>query len=184
MKTLRLLPVLLLAMVALNVTAMAQRRDPLTDKEVNQLRETAQEPDKRMHLLVTFTKARMEMLEHLRTDQNMANAQADKIGDLLDDIANIVDHDADGVVLALGESLLALLCKALVIGLLTLQCLDLLVEGIRGENRALAPELVVAGFQIFFQLGELIADLPALGVELGLDALARGGFADDTLHVD
>lgn len=70
----------------------AQRRDPLTDKEVDQLRETAQEPDKRMHLWVTFAKARIEAIDHLRSDKKMADTQAEKVSELLDDVASIVDE--------------------------------------------------------------------------------------------
>ncbi len=98
MRTVSRWAILFLLVASFAAPALAQaNRDPLTDKEVDQLRETAQEPEKRMHLLVSFAQARMEMIDHLRTDQNMANAQADKIGSLLDDVASIVDEIDDNL---------------------------------------------------------------------------------------
>ena len=95
MKLLRCLAVGILLLTS--CSAVAQRRDPLTDKEADQLRETAQEPNKRMHLLVIFAKARMEAIDHLRSDQKMAETQSDKITELLDDVAAIVDEIDDNL---------------------------------------------------------------------------------------
>jgi hypothetical protein len=64
------LVVLLLAAFAL--PGMAQRRhDPLNEKEIDELRDTAQEPAKRIKLMIGYTKARMEMIEHMRTDPKL-----------------------------------------------------------------------------------------------------------------
>jgi hypothetical protein len=83
--------VALLVIVASSFVA-AQQHDALTEKEADQLRETAQEPNKRLLLLVDFAKARMEAIDHLRTDQNMASVQADQVMTLLGDVASIVDE--------------------------------------------------------------------------------------------
>ena len=60
----------------LSAPVWAQRRhDPLTDAEIDQLREFAQEPENRMKLYIKFTKARMEMIQHMRTDPKLMGDQ-------------------------------------------------------------------------------------------------------------
>ena len=72
-------------------------RDPLTDKEVDQLRETAVDPEKRLKLMVDFTRARMATVDQLRTDPKMAKDRGIKIHDLLEDISTLVDEIDDNV---------------------------------------------------------------------------------------
>ena len=69
-------------------------RDPLNDKEVDQLRETAIDPEKRLHLMVEFTKARMDNVEKLRSDPK-AKDRGGQIHDLLEDISSLVDEIDD-----------------------------------------------------------------------------------------
>jgi hypothetical protein len=71
-------------------------RDPLTDAEVDQLRETAIEPEKRLKLMVDFTKARMTSLEQVRTDPK-AKDRGKRMHDLLEDISTLVDEIDDNV---------------------------------------------------------------------------------------
>lgn len=71
-------------------------RDPLTDAEVDQLRETAIEPEKRLKLMVDFTKARMTSLEQVRTDPK-AKDPGKRMHDLLEDISTLVDEIDDNV---------------------------------------------------------------------------------------
>jgi hypothetical protein len=85
-------PLLMIAVLLISCFAAAQRRDALTEKEADQLRDLAQEPNKRMHLMVTFAKARMEAIDHLRSDKNMAEAQGEQVSNLLGDIASIMDE--------------------------------------------------------------------------------------------
>lgn len=73
------------------------QRDPLTSKEVDQLRETAQEPEKRLKLMVEFTRARMMTLEQVRTDPKVAKDRGERMHDLLQDIASMVDELDDNV---------------------------------------------------------------------------------------
>ncbi|HUR37616.1 MAG TPA: hypothetical protein VM009_07345, partial [Terriglobales bacterium] len=47
------------------------RRDPLTETEVDQLREVTQEPIKRIKLIVKFARARMLAMEQLRSDPKL-----------------------------------------------------------------------------------------------------------------
>ena len=72
-------------------------RDPLTDKEVDQLRETAVEPEKRLKLMVDFTRARMVTVDQLRSDPKPAKDRGTKIHDLLEDVSSLVDEIDDNV---------------------------------------------------------------------------------------
>jgi len=72
-------------------------RDPLNDKEVDQLRETAIEPDKRLKLMVEFTKARMLAIDQLRSDPKLAKDRGKRIHDLLEDLGTLVDEIDDNV---------------------------------------------------------------------------------------
>lgn len=73
------------------------KRDPLTEPEVDQLRETAQEPDKRLKLMVKFARARMLAIDQLRSDPKLAQGRGEKIHDLLEDFMNLVDEIDDNV---------------------------------------------------------------------------------------
>lgn len=77
--------------------SQARERDPLNEKEVDQLRETAMEPEKRLKLMVDFTRARMTSLEQMRTDPKAGKDRGQKIHDLLEDIADLVDEIDDNV---------------------------------------------------------------------------------------
>src|SRR5947209_18178955 len=72
-------------------------RDPLTDKEVDQLRETAIEPEKRLKLMVEFTRARMLAIDQLRSDPKMGKDRGKRMHDLLEDIATLIDEIDDNV---------------------------------------------------------------------------------------
>ena len=87
---------MLFAILLAATSLVAQRRDPLDSGETDQLRESAQDPNKRIHLLSNFAKARMAAIDNLRSDQNMADTQADEVAKLLDDLASIVDEIVKG----------------------------------------------------------------------------------------
>jgi hypothetical protein len=64
-----------------------QKRDPLTNPEIDQLRDTAQEPDLRLKLYVSFARARLVALEQVRSDPKTADrgvATHDGLQDFLD----------------------------------------------------------------------------------------------------
>jgi len=73
------------------------KRDPLTESEVDQLRETAQEPDKRLKLMVKFARARMLAIDQLRSDPKLAQGRGEKVHDLLEDFMNLMDEIDDNV---------------------------------------------------------------------------------------
>ena len=87
------------AVLALSVpvTCQVHDRDPLNDKEVDQLRETAIEPEKRLKLMVEFTKARMLAIDQLRSDPKLAKDRGKRIHDLLEDVGTLVDEIDDNV---------------------------------------------------------------------------------------
>lgn len=88
----------ILLLAAFTLHGMAQRRhDPLNEKEIDELRDTAQEPAKRMKLMIGFANARMEMIEHMRTDPSLAGENGSGIRKLLDDVANLVDEIDDNL---------------------------------------------------------------------------------------
>ncbi len=86
------------AVVALALPVVAQRnRDPLNPREIDDLREAAQDPAQRMKLLVSYAKARMDMLEHVRSDPKLAGEDGSGIRKLLQDVATLVDEIDDNL---------------------------------------------------------------------------------------
>src|SRR2546426_9263216 len=64
-----------------------RRRDPLTRLEVDQLRDTAWEPEQRLKLYIKFARARLAAVEQARSDPKVtdrAQATHDKLQDFLD----------------------------------------------------------------------------------------------------
>jgi len=77
--------------------AVAQsKNDPLTQAEIDQLRDTAQEPEKRLELYVTFARARLETVEKVSTDAKATN-RGKEIHDRLQDFLDIYDELDDNV---------------------------------------------------------------------------------------
>ncbi len=72
--------------------AQVRQRDPLNEKESDELREVAQEPDKRLKLLVKFTRARMAAIDQLRSDSKVAAGRGQQLHDLLQDFTALIDE--------------------------------------------------------------------------------------------
>ena len=77
--------------------AFAQHRDPLNDKEIDQMREAADYPDKRLELMVSFARARMASIEQLRADPKSAKDRPMQIHDLLQDFTSLLDEIDDNI---------------------------------------------------------------------------------------
>ena len=75
---------------ALVQCGLAQRRDPLTPSEVDQMRETADYPDKRLALMAGFAKARITSIEQLSADPKASKDRPAKIHDLLQDFTSLL----------------------------------------------------------------------------------------------
>lgn len=77
---------------ALCLPSGAGRRDPLNDKEVDQLREIAQEGDKRLHLLLSFVRRRMFDIEQLQRTPKDFEGRGQRLHDQLEDFTTLVDE--------------------------------------------------------------------------------------------
>lgn len=79
------------------VASVAQRhRDPLTQAEINQVRDTSWEPKLRLPLYVEFARARLVKLEEARSDPKTKD-RAKQTHDLLDDFQLLYDELNDNI---------------------------------------------------------------------------------------
>jgi len=81
----------------MSANAAAQKRDPLNEKEVDQMRETADYPDKRLEAMVQFTRARVASIEQLQANAKTAKDRPMQIHDLLDDFTALLDEIEDNI---------------------------------------------------------------------------------------
>ena len=86
----------LFLLISLSLPVFASGRDPLTTKEVDELRDAAQNGDKRIALLVKFTKARMLALQQVLSDPKLED-RPQQIHDLLDDFNYLNDELDDNL---------------------------------------------------------------------------------------
>lgn len=93
----RFMMVSLLLMALLPAWAQRRQHDPLSDMETDQLRDVAQEPEKRIKLFVKFVRARMAAIDQIRSDPKFADDRGGKLHDLLEDLSNLVDEMDDNV---------------------------------------------------------------------------------------
>lgn len=87
-----LLAALLFLVWAQAVFTQIPRRDPLTDAEADQIRELAQEPEKRLKLLAKFAQSRMLAIEQLRGDPKLAAGRGKQLHDLIEDVMLLVQE--------------------------------------------------------------------------------------------
>jgi hypothetical protein len=75
----------------------AQRhREPLTQAEIDQIRDASWEPKQRLALYVQFTRARLVKLEEMRSDPKTKN-RPKQTHDMLDDIQLLYDELNDNI---------------------------------------------------------------------------------------
>lgn len=77
-------------------TLSQRRSDPLTNDEINQLRDTAVEPELRMKLFVQFARARLVSLEQMRADPKTTD-RAYETRKHLEDFLSIYDELDDNL---------------------------------------------------------------------------------------
>jgi len=87
----------LLLLIMTSCAAARTRRDPLNDKETDELREAAQEPDKRFKLYIEYTQKRLVAVEDLRSPSSAAADRGEKIHDALEDFDALVQEISDNV---------------------------------------------------------------------------------------
>jgi len=78
-------------------SAFAQRhRDPLTQPEIDKIRDTSWEPNQRLALYVEFARTRLVNLEEMRNNPKTLN-RAQQTHDLLDDFQLLYDELNDNI---------------------------------------------------------------------------------------
>ncbi len=77
--------------------AAAQKRDPLNDKEIDEMRESADYPDKRLENMVKFTRARIAAIEQLQANAQTAKDRPMQVHDLLEDFTALLDEIEDNL---------------------------------------------------------------------------------------
>jgi hypothetical protein len=87
----------LFSFVATIVVAQRRDRDPLTEKEVDEMREAADYPNKRLELMVSFARARIATIDQLRGDPSAAATRPKQIHDLLEDFILLLDETDDNI---------------------------------------------------------------------------------------
>lgn len=94
----RWLTLLFLSLLVFSWFAGARaRRDPLNDKEVDELREVAQDPDKRLKLYVEYTQKRLVAVEELRSPTADSADRGAKIHDAIEDFNSLVQEISDNL---------------------------------------------------------------------------------------
>jgi hypothetical protein len=94
---LRIVLAALVLLLATLIPSPAKDRDPLTAVEVDQLREVAQDPEKRIKLLADFARARLLAIEQLRADPKLNEHRGPRIHDLLTDFLSICESLEDNL---------------------------------------------------------------------------------------
>ena len=87
----------LLFLAAMPLAGQLGGREPLNQKEIDELREVAQEPDKRLKLMVEFARARLATVDQLRGDPRFAADRGARVHDLLEDFTKLVDEIGDNI---------------------------------------------------------------------------------------
>ncbi len=89
--------VLLMSSAVLTPGASAQRHhDPLTQQEIDQIRDASWEPQKRLALYVQFARARLVKLEQMRADPKVKN-RPQQTHDILSDFLLLYDELNDNI---------------------------------------------------------------------------------------
>lgn len=78
--------------------AQAQtRQDPLNSREVELMRDSAQEPGRRIDLLIGFTRERVMAIEQLHSTAKEGHDNSSKLAGLLDELADLIDELDDNL---------------------------------------------------------------------------------------
>ncbi len=92
-----LLGAMMLSGLVSHAGAQVSNRDPLTDKEVDQMRETADFPNKRLELMIGFARARMKSIIDLRSATKIPPNRTQQIHELLQDFIALLDEIDDNI---------------------------------------------------------------------------------------
>ena len=92
----RLLQAIVLLLLLSATSAQVHRHDPLTDEEIDQLRDTTQLPEQRLKLLITFARARLAPLDQPLTATDSAG-RGREIHDHIEDFVALYDEFEDNI---------------------------------------------------------------------------------------
>jgi hypothetical protein len=84
-------------LIAITAAAAQTRHDPLNAREVEQMRDSAQDPKKRVELVLSFASERMLAIERLRTAAKPGANDPATIASLLADLAGLIDELDDNL---------------------------------------------------------------------------------------
>ena len=84
-------------LICLTGLSRAQKRDPLNEKEIDEMRETADWPDKRLEMMAKFARARMTAIDDLQANPKTAKDRPMQIHDLLEDFTALIDEIEDNI---------------------------------------------------------------------------------------
>jgi len=87
----RLLPFFLSIVIAMVASAQAHRRDPLTDAEIDKVRDSAQLPEVRLKLYIEFARARLENIQKTHSDTKATDREK-QTRDALQDFLDVYDE--------------------------------------------------------------------------------------------
>lgn len=87
----------ILACVACCANGQTRSRDPLTQQEVEQMRDTADFPNKRLELMIGFAKTRIKTINDLRTASKIPPDRPQQIHELLQDFVTLLDEIDDNI---------------------------------------------------------------------------------------
>ena len=99
--TSRWLPFLFLIVSSMFAAGQAHRRDPLTDPEIDKVRDAAQIPEVRLKLYISFARARLDKLQQVHSDPKGADREQQtrdglqEFLDVYDELNTNVDTYAD-----------------------------------------------------------------------------------------
>jgi hypothetical protein len=82
----------ILLLIPLCAVGQRQKRDPLSDLEVDKLRDAAQTPDVRLKLYIEFARTRLDHLQQAKADSKAADRDQ-QMQDALQDFIDIFDDD-------------------------------------------------------------------------------------------
>jgi hypothetical protein len=75
----------------------AGKRDPLSNAEIEQLREATDSPDKRFKLLIEFTRLRMAAIEQLHNNSKETPERGKELHDLIEDFNTLAEEVQDNL---------------------------------------------------------------------------------------
>jgi hypothetical protein len=86
----------ILLLITTTAVAQGHKRDPLSDLEIDKIRDAAQTPDVRLKLYVEFARARLDKLQQVHSDPKATDRDV-QTHDALQDFLDIYDELDDNV---------------------------------------------------------------------------------------